>query len=177
MVDLGDQTLRNIPRAVRAYKVVPHSEVSGLMPAAGRRKPATPVIWAILGSAVLGCLVIAAILWRWQFGAPPITGAPFDAAKIPLVTDRARETLASYAKDFDYKALAISREGYGVVHGAPSVESAKQEAIERCNKRDQKGYCRIYAIGNVVVWDKDQFPLPADIRAMPFDVPFTPEEI
>ena len=64
---------------------------------------------------------------------------PFDPTRVPLVSDRVRESLADYEQEADYKAIAISREGWGVALGASDTESARREALDRCRPRDREG--------------------------------------
>ncbi len=181
VIDLGDQTLRNIPRAIRAFKLVSHDQ-----DASGRQQPlrrgfavGRPSTWLVAAIAILGILGVAALAWYWHPWSPnansTIADEPFDPSKVPLVTDRIRESLANYAHEAEFKAVAISREGWGVALRAADVESAKREALDRCTQRDQKGFCRIYAIGNRVVWSTALFPLPFDVRSEPLDTPFAPE--
>jgi len=184
VVDLGDQSLRNIPRAIRAYRVlvsqfelVPSPE-RGLQRMAVRTRP---MLWIASGLAGLGVLGLAAgaalYVYPWSPGAPAALEEQFDHTMIPLVGDPVRDSLANYEKEPDYKSISIAREGYGVAVGAVDIEAAKREAVDRCNQVDQKGYCRIYAIGNRVVWSKPAFPFPVDIRSTPLDAPFTTDEI
>jgi hypothetical protein len=107
--------------------------------------------------------------------APPSTGAPalsaepatkFNAAVVPLTFDRVRTQLADYGQEPLAKAIAISREGWGVSSGAADETAARNEAIARCHERDKGGFCRLYAVGDNVVWPASslRLPLPADIR-------------
>ncbi len=91
----------------------------------------------------------------------------FDAAAIPFVFDNVRAQLSNYEFDPGAKAIAVSREGWGFGSGAADDETAKNEALERCRERDKGGFCRIYAVGNNVVWSNSMLtlPLPADVRA------------
>ncbi len=183
VIDLGDQSLRNIPRAIRCYRVVVSQFELIAAPERGLRPKvaaARPTVWIAAGGAALGVLVLALAAWEfypWSPGPPATAEERFDHTRIPLVNDRVRESLANYEKDPDHKSVSIAREGWGVAVGAVDVEAAKREALDRCSQRDQKGYCRIYAIGNKVVWSKPAFPLPEDVRAAPLDTPFTPDEI
>ncbi len=116
---------------------------------------------------------VAALAWYWHPWSPNVNSGlaeePFDPSKIPLVTNRVRQSLANYAQEAEFKAIAISREGWGVALRAADVESAKREALDRCTQRDQKGFCRIYAVGDRVIWSTSLFPLPFDVRAEPLD--------
>jgi adenylate cyclase len=185
VVDLGDQSLHNIPRAIRAYRVVasqfelvpaPERGVQPKVAAAPR-----PSLW--IASGVGGAVAVLLVgLAAWQFypkspGPPATAEERFDHTSIPLVTDRVRESLANYEKEPDHKSVSIGRDGWGVAVGASDVEAAKREALDRCNQRDPRGYCRTYAVGNKVVWSKPAFPLPVDVRSTPLDASFTPDEI
>jgi class 3 adenylate cyclase len=182
VIDLGDQNLHNIPRAIRAFRVVAsHFDLIAAPERRLQQKMAKrPIAWIAAGALAL-CVVGAGIVgWQMhsQFQAAPVgSEEPFDNSKIPLITDRARDSLANYEGESDYKSLAISREGHGLAVGAVDVDVAKREALDRCNQRYQKGICRTYAVGNKVVWSKPKFPLPADMRFTTLDTPFTPEEI
>jgi adenylate cyclase len=183
VLDLGDQNLRNIPRAIRAFKIVAHSQMvaASRQGLARRLSGAGPIAWLVSGVAVAGILGLAALGWHLHSSPTDTTTAaaeqPFDPWTIPLITDRLRESLASYEREPDFKAIAISREGWGVAIGAVNVDIAKREALDRCEKRDQKGYCRIYAIGNKVFWSKGTFPLPSDMRADPVGPAFVQDDI
>src|SRR5262249_30253713 len=100
----------------------------------------------------------------------------FDAKLVPLVTDRVRASLADFDRQPDFKAIAISHIGWGVASGAPDAVSAEREAIDRCKKRDQKGECRIYAVGATVVWPPLPLPASADLHLEPLDVALSTAE-
>jgi adenylate cyclase len=178
VVDLGDQNLRNIPRAIRVFKLV--SNAAGLSErrqARARKSVAGfPIAWLASGLAVVGILAAAVLVWNPHDLMSARAEQPFDASRIPLVTDRVRESLSGYDQEPDFKAIAISREGWGVAFGAADAASARREALGRCRTRDQKGYCRIYAIGNKVVGVPPVLPLPADMRAEPLDIPLTEDD-
>jgi len=103
----------------------------------------------------------------------------FQATTIPLVDDRVRTQLADYPREPGAKAIAISREGWGLSSGAANDEVAKAEALARCHERDPNGFCRLYALGDEVVWNSATLPLPlaADVRANApaIAAPITPE--
>jgi DNA-binding winged helix-turn-helix (wHTH) protein len=90
----------------------------------------------------------------------------FAAAAVPLVDDSVRARFSDYVREPDAKAIAISREGWGLSSGAVDEAAARNEALERCRERDKGGFCRIYAVGASVVWPSSSLPLPlaADIR-------------
>jgi hypothetical protein len=100
----------------------------------------------------------------------------FDAKRVPLVTDRVRASLADFDRQPDFKAVAISHIGWGVASGAPDAVSAEREAIDRCKKRDQKGDCRIYAVGATVVWPPLPLPSSADLHLDPLDIALSAAE-
>ncbi len=104
----------------------------------------------------------------------------FDAAAIPLVLDLVRAQLAGYEREPPAKAIAISREGWGLSAGAADEAAARNEAIARCRERDKVGFCRLYAVGDKVVWSSASLPLPlpADIRDdRPASPSVTPESL
>jgi class 3 adenylate cyclase len=183
VVDLGDQNLHNIPRAIRAFRVVV-SQLQ-LIPApdqgvirrviAGRRF--SLIAAAIAAVAIAGLGMLGWLYYPWSRGTTVLVEEPFDPGKIPLVNDRVREALSNYEQEPDFKSIAIAGEGWGLAAGATDIEAAKREALDRCQRRDQKGYCRIYAIGNKVLWSRPTFPLPADIRMTLLDIPLTVELI
>ena len=101
----------------------------------------------------------------------------FDAGSVPLVTDRVRASLVNYAQEPDFKAVAISRIGWGVASGAADLAGAERDALDRCKKRDPKGDCRLYAAGGEVVWRRSPLPGPADLHDEPLDLPLVPAEL
>jgi hypothetical protein len=104
------------------------------------------------------------------------TAQVFDAAVVPLVTDRVRAGLADFARQPDFKAVAISHSGWGVASGAADITSAEREAVDRCKKRDQRGDCRIYAVGAKVVWPPLPLPSKADLHVEPLETPLSAAE-
>ncbi len=102
---------------------------------------------------------------------------PVRSAAVPLVTDRVRSTLADYARQPDFKAVAISRLGWAHRAGFPNSVGAERDALDRCRKQDPKGDCRIYAVGDKVVWPQTPLPLPADLHSVPLDIPLAPADI
>jgi len=177
VVDIGDQSLRNIPRAIRVFRVV----ADGVPVPLQRRSLSARwlvrrrIAWVASAMAAVCLLAVVAAAWDPLDFIPDGAGHPFDAAQVPLVTERVRQQLATYALEPDHKAVAISREGWGIAFGAADAASARREALGRCRTRDQKGYCRIYAIGNKVVGVPPVLPLRGDIRAEPLDVPLSRE--
>jgi len=185
LVDLGEQKLHNIPRAVRAFKL----PTAHGTPAPSERRIwfgwRSPRLWAVCGLAV-AAIVALAVATRPQWFVPQFTvqgwgsGAsaarPFDANLVPLVTDRVRAAMADFDRQPDFKAIAISHSGWGVASGAADAVSAEREAIDRCKKRDQKGDCRIYAVGGKVVWPPLPLPSGADLRVEPLDTALNPAD-
>ena len=182
-VDLGEQNLKNIPRPVRAFRLLASPQDApgpGAKPK-HRRAIGVPMAWAMSGLAVL-ILAISALLIRAQRpSSPPIVLAnadqAFDAGSVPLVTDRVRNSFSNYVQEPDFKAIAISRIGWGVASGAPDLASAEREALDRCKKRDQKGDCRVYAAGNAVVGQRSPLPGPADLHTEPLALPLVPADL
>jgi adenylate cyclase len=184
VVDLGEQRLHNIPRPIRAFKLLPPGQP-------GRKRLARPA-WPVPRIWAVSCLALAAVVGvvvatrpHWPMGAPfsvqsssgsANTARAFDATVVPLVTDRVRAGLADFAQQPDFKAIAISHSGWGVASGAADVVSAEREAIDRCKKRDQKGDCRIYAVGARVVWPLLPLPSAADLHVEPLEAPLSAAE-
>lgn len=182
--DLGEQSLRNIPRPVRTFILSDDAASAPAPPPASARRLATKISspWLLAAVAILVVGLSAAAVRYARFATPAATpGAAagsrlFDPAVVPLVTDRARGTFSDFAQQPDFKAIAISHSGWGVASGAADAVSAEREAIDRCKKRDQKGDCRIYAVGDKVVWPQLPLPLPADFRPAPSDAPLIPAQ-
>jgi hypothetical protein len=115
---------------------------------------------AIAGVAVGAVMGLGIGLWYsglTAMFAPAVSGQRFNADLVPLVLDSTRAQLAEYQHEPDAKAIAISREGWGMSFGAANIEAAKNEAIERCWDRDKGGFCRIYATGGTVVWSQSAY--------------------
>jgi DNA-binding winged helix-turn-helix (wHTH) protein len=134
--------------------------------------------WSIaVMAAGIAALAVAAVFYlaAMRSGGPsmPAVTGKFDASVVPLVDDQARRALANYPERPDNKALAISNAGYGMAVGAADIESAKQEALQRCSIASSgKASCRLYAIGTDVIWANAFMPTPADIRQSSLGVPF-----
>jgi hypothetical protein len=122
------------------------------------------VLASVAGLIIAGHLMGPAERVTTSSSAP---AQKFDAATVPLVHDYVRIQLATYQREPHAKAIALSREGWGFSSGAADEATAKEEALERCRERDRGGFCRIYALGDNVVWPINSLPLPlaADIRA------------
>jgi DNA-binding response OmpR family regulator len=125
----------------------------------------------LIAGAVALAGVAGLLIAFWHPGYATRTGSQpaqkFDANAVPLVLDEVRALLSTYEYEREAKAIAISREGWGFSFGAADDESAKNEALQRCRDRNRPGVCRLYAVGNNVVWQKSTLPLPlpADVRA------------
>jgi adenylate cyclase len=93
-------------------------------------------------------------------------GEKFSGDTVPFVSDRVRAALTNdYTPAADYKALALNLNGINFsVTGQPSEESAKNTAIEQCQKRaEAAGYnrkCELYAVGNTTVYVHGKPPMP-----------------
>jgi class 3 adenylate cyclase len=179
--DLGEQSLKNIPRPVRAFRLSagpPNAPAAGAKP---RRALGLPMAWALSGLALLILAGSAVLIRTRPPSSQPISLAgrdqTFDASSVPLVTDRVRSSFANYVQEPDFKAIAISRIGWGVASGAADLASAQREALDRCKKRDQKGDCRVYAAGSSVVWRGTPLPAPADLHVEPLDLPLVPADL
>jgi DNA-binding winged helix-turn-helix (wHTH) protein len=140
------------------------------------------VLW--IGLPV-GAVVVAALVAFWlarhESNSPfPPPLYKFDASVVPLVTDRARIDLQRYLSQPDFKALAISSDAYAVAVSGRDAQAAASEALERCKTRSRPtAYCRLYAVGDGVVWSPGSLPLPLrfDIRTEPLDQAFTVEDL
>jgi DNA-binding winged helix-turn-helix (wHTH) protein len=138
----------------------------------GRSFRMTRTVAAATTLAVLGSIAGLVIAFRstgptMRDTAASAPAQKFDPAAVPLVTDLVRAQLSAYAHQPNAKAIALSREGWGISAGAADDDAARNEALERCRERDKGGFCRIYAVGEDVVWPTSSLPLPlpADIRA------------
>jgi adenylate cyclase len=191
-VDLGAQTLKNIPRGIRAYRL---GEADGSKPPpVAKSRPRLAARLAVTGAIAAAALLA---LWgaafvvqqRWPPAPAPATfttaeavavapvDRPFDVANVPLVTDRARSSFADYTRQPDFKAIAISRIGWGVSSGLGDAESAERDALDRCKRRDPNGDCRVYAVGDKVVWPPLPALRPADFHTEPLDIPLQPADV
>ena len=138
----------------------------------------------ISAGVALAAIAVISAIWFFGRGGGPVpnasvpSGQKFDASVVPLIDDESRSSLASYSNRSDFKALAITDIGWALSDGAPNVESARQDALQRC-KAKTKRPCRLYAVGLDVVWSRDALPLPAmsDIRFDTLDIPFVANEI
>jgi DNA-binding winged helix-turn-helix (wHTH) protein len=163
-----------------------HRPVGSPIRVAGRRNLLSRSHTIILLSAGVGLLAVAAMLLvqRWNASEPaprPATaaaGQTFDASVVPIIEDEARRGLASYPNRPDFKALAITGEGFAVAEGEASEEAARQDALRRCHARTKR-QCRLYAVGTNVVWSPEALPVPAarDIRVEPLSIPLVPNDV
>jgi adenylate cyclase len=193
-VDLGDQKLKNIPRPIRVYRLAPegsdvsNSTISALYRRVMGSRMAASAAFAVVLAAILGASFIAnravrsddsTVSHHVPDSASSSSVAPrrFNPATVPMVTDRVRIGLADYAREPDFKAVAISRIGWGVSGGLHDVVTAERDALERCKRRDQNGDCRIYAIGDMVVWPPLPPLLPGDLHTEPLNIPMQPAEL
>jgi class 3 adenylate cyclase len=188
VLNLGERTLKNIPRAIRVHQVGALGKNTFIPTPRPQRKVAAG-LWAGGVVAALFAASGAFLVIQYVPPSPPaavsrpaIESASagiahrFDAARVPLVTDRARSSLADYAEQPDFKAIAISLIGWGVSSGFADSVGAERDALERCRRRDPKGDCRIYAVGDQVVWPPQPAPLAADFHPAPLDVPLDPAD-
>jgi DNA-binding winged helix-turn-helix (wHTH) protein len=167
--------------------------------------------WRPIGVGVALCASIVIVLWTGFFKenarepaavspversvAPTVSTskiplvAPtarniFDTTNIPLVTDDARRALAGFRNLPDAKAIAISRDGWGMASSNSNLDAAKEEALQRCATlakltNPTPGPCALFAVGSEIVWpeEKLRLPWPADIHAVPLDIPFVAADL
>ncbi len=192
-VDLGEQTLKNIPRGIRAYRLGAATGETSPPVAMSLRNFAArlPVRGAIAAAALLAISGAVLVVQHLSPSQPTVVSQPaavsppalavadrqFDPASVPLVTDRVRSSLIDYARQPDFKAIAISRIGWGVSSGLPNSVSAERDALDRCKRRDPNGDCRVYAVGDKVVWPQSPVPLSADFHPEPLDIPLLPADL
>lgn len=201
--DNGDEQrlIRTFPRRGFRFMAAVQDEQAGIMPMAAASVPAaagtpsraskaapveppsrsarTPALAAAIAAAMVAGLLIYFLRPVVPDGsAPPPATQRFDASVIPLVEDETRRFLASYPRRPESKAIAITSGGMAVVDSQPDAETAKQEALQRCNAKTKR-QCRIYAVGMEVVWPKDAIPMPApeDLRFEPLDIALASEDI
>ena len=183
--DLGEQTLKNIPRAVRAFRLGAAAD-NAPPPVAKSKRRFAARLWVSGAVATVTLMAVsgAVLVARYPSAPPPATfsaakaGADrrFDPANVPLVTDRVRSSLVDYARRPDFKAIAVSRVGWGVSSGLPDSVGAEHDALDRCKRRDPNGDCRIYAVGDSVVWPPSPAPLSADLHPEPLDIALLPAD-
>jgi DNA-binding winged helix-turn-helix (wHTH) protein len=133
----------------------------------------------LIGSAAAALVIVAGLVILFRYpGATGPANRPaeqreaFDPTVVPFLSDENRRALASYSSLPKAKALALSEGEYGIASGAPDLESAKKEALDRCERRYKTtGNCKIYATDMDVVWSRKSLPLPldVDVRSTPLD--------
>jgi class 3 adenylate cyclase len=179
-LDLGEQTLKNIPRSVRAYRLSAAAKSTPLPVAKSKRRFAIRLwVSGAIAAAALLAISGAVLVARYLSASPRVLAGVdhrFDPADVPLVTDRVRSSLIDYAQQPDFKAIAISHIGWGVSSGLSDSVGAERDALDRCKRRDPNGDCRIYALGDKVVWPPSSAPLAADFHPEPLDIPLLPAD-
>ena len=179
-LDLGVQTLKNIPRGIRAYRLDAAKKTPLPVAKSKRRLALRSWVGGAIAAAALLAVSGAVLVARYPSASPrALAGVDhrFNPADVPLVTDRVRSSLVDYAQQPDFKAIAISHIGWGVSSGLSDSVGAERDALDRCKKRDPNGDCRIYALGDKVVWPPSPTPLAADLRPEPLDIPLLPADI
>jgi DNA-binding winged helix-turn-helix (wHTH) protein len=143
----------------------------------------------LVGAAGLVVVAAALVMFAARPGPAPLPATPappaaigvaFDPAVVPLISDAARRSLRTYVDRPNPKALAISRGHMVVVDGAADAERARADALQRCGEGARSGaVCRLYAVGNEVVWSQASLPLPApgEVRDAPLDAPLVAAEV
>lgn len=198
-VTADDEALADLPSSVSGTvapdRVEPLSEVANALPepipptSAPQAVPTAAVQnpggigrttrWRLFGVGVaLLCAAAVLVLWRGF-----LTNT-FDTAAIPLVTDEARQAMADFRTLPGAKAIAISRDGWGMASAARDLDAAKEEALQRCATlgklaTPEPGPCTIYAAGSEIVWPEKRLrlPWPADIHSAPLDIPFVAADL
>ena len=85
---------------------------------------------------------------------------------VPFLGERQRAFLSNeYATAGDYKAFALNIGGFnGSALNQPSEEAARNTALDQCQKRADAAQsprrCELYAVGNKVVYDHGNPPMP-----------------
>ena len=171
--DMGPQQVKNIPRAIHAYRLTAEGSVRP-RPKARRRR-------LLLAAGVTVAAALAAVggafLLRDLGGptppraaeAPAVTAPAFFLADVPFVPSQRRRELEFYERADGAKAMAISLRGIAEVATRRIDEkTARSAALEACNAtmrklvrplRDYDG-CMIYAFGSTVVWSFRQPAMP-----------------
>jgi adenylate cyclase len=84
--DLGERTLKNIPRPVHVFRVADGAAVAG----GNQRRPGTPWLWAAAAAVVLLVAAGGAGLWlRSDEGAPPSSESAVTPVTAPATAPRA----------------------------------------------------------------------------------------
>jgi adenylate cyclase len=94
---------------------------------------------------------------------------PYVAGDVPFVGDFRRRALENYGRAEDSKAMALNVRGiFAVATRRIDVQIARRIALEDCNRMVEREVplirefdrCRIYAVGNDVVWTFRAPPMP-----------------
>ena len=99
----------------------------------------------------------------------------FDPSKVPMVTDRVREALANYERT-PTSRRSRSRAKAGALPSARPTSKAPSGRRSTAASSGTKGHCRIYAVGNVVIWSRTLLPLPFDVRSEVLEASFLPDK-
>jgi len=107
--------------------------------------------------------------------------------RIPLIRDRERSDIGTfYMPAPDHKALVISPGRTDMVAGQGDVETAKNEALQRCRKavaeasQFNNNPCYLYAVDNTVVYERSYPPMPPEpwLRSDPrIERPFNSKDL
>jgi adenylate cyclase len=107
-------------------------------------------------------------------------GRAFVAEQIPFLREDNRNDIKDgFVSARDFKALALNRIGYGFVVAEPSLDVARQKALDSC-RQSTGDACEIYAEGDVLVWPHPLPPMPPQpwLRDMPGEPePFNPDRV
>lgn len=187
--DLGDQHVKNIPRPIRAYRLIPEGAPPGVpfAPRHARRLRLRQVLPVLAGLLVVGGAAVVASRWPStpQPPAPTIAVAPAASLPaqpvpppprvlvpevIPFIDDRVQADIRrQYLPALASKAIAISSLGHlGWEASSIDVATARQKALETCTASLRRGTsnppshaaCTIYAVDNEVVWTTQPPPMP-----------------
>ena len=104
---------------------------------------------------------------------------------VPFISDHQRILIRTeYLPAPDHKALAISYSRAGFVSGQVDDETAKAGALEACRRATEaagsKHPCRLYAVGNIVVFAGGTPPLPPApwlVRNPAIERPFASKDV
>ena len=98
--------------------------------------------------------------------SPAASGGKIVVDAVPFLGERQRAFLGNeYAPAGDYKAFALNIAGFnGSALNQPSEEAARNTALDQCQKRADAAQsprrCELYAVGNKVVYDHGNPPMP-----------------
>ena len=134
-----------------------------------------------LGSGALGFLQLPGASPEPPSEPPPVSPVPglprtvspsepkppeaLVAEEIPFISDHDRSDVSTlYLAAPDHKALAISHSRMRMITGQADVETAKNGALDNCRKALEAaqigGTCDLYAVGNMVVYQRGHPPMP-----------------